>query len=49
MVGNVVALRGVLENYSTAFEKTLVQILPDADHQTVHAIAISKGLRFLLN
>ena len=49
MVGNVVALRGVLENYPTAFEKTLVQILPDEDHHTLHGIAISRGLRFLLN
>jgi predicted alpha/beta superfamily hydrolase len=49
MVGNVVSLKGVLENYPTAFEKTLVQILPDEDHHTLHAIAISKGLRFLLN
>ena len=49
MVGNVVALRGVLENYPTAFEKTLVQILPDEDHHTLHGIAITRGLRFLLN
>jgi hypothetical protein len=48
MVGNVVALRGVLDNYPTAFEKTLVQILPDEDHHTLHGIAISRGLRFLL-
>jgi predicted alpha/beta superfamily hydrolase len=31
-VGNVVALRGVLENYPAAFDKTTVQILPDEDH-----------------
>jgi predicted alpha/beta superfamily hydrolase len=49
MVGNVVALRAVLENYPTAFEKTLVRILPDEDHHTLHGIAISRGLRFLLN
>ena len=49
MVGNVVGLRGVLDNYPAAFDKSLVQILPDEDHHTLHGIAISKGLRFLLN
>jgi predicted alpha/beta superfamily hydrolase len=49
MVGNVVALRGVLENYPTAFDKTLVQILPDEDHHTLQGTSISRGLRFLLN
>jgi predicted alpha/beta superfamily hydrolase len=49
MVGNVVALKGVLDNYPTAFEKTSVQILPDEDHHTLHGTALSRGLRFLLN
>lgn len=49
MVGNVVALRGVLENYPAAFEKTTVQILPDEDHHTLHGTSISRGLRFLLS
>ena len=50
MVGNVVALRGVLDNYPAAFEKkTSVQILTDEDHHTLHVTALSRGLRFLLN
>jgi len=48
MVGNVVSLQGVLENYPAAFDKTLVQILPDEDHHTLQGISISRGLRFLL-
>jgi predicted alpha/beta superfamily hydrolase len=48
MVGNVVSLQGVLENYPTAFDKTLVKILPDEDHHTLHGTSISRGLRFLL-
>jgi hypothetical protein len=49
MVGNVVSLKGVLDNYPMAFEKTLVQVLPDEDHHTLHGTAISRGLRLLLN
>lgn len=49
MVGNVVSLKGVLDNFPTAFEKILVQVLPDEDHHTLHGSAISRGLRFLLN
>jgi predicted alpha/beta superfamily hydrolase len=48
MVGNVVALKGVLENYPAAFEKTSVEILPNDDHHTLQGVSISKGLRFLL-
>ena len=48
MVGNVVSLRGVLENYPAALDKTLVQILPDEDHHTLQGTSISRGLRFLL-
>jgi predicted alpha/beta superfamily hydrolase len=49
MVGNVVSLKGVIDNYPAAFEKTLVQVLPDEDHHTLHGTAISRGLRFLLS
>lgn len=49
MVANVVGLRGVLDNYQTAFEKTTIQVLPDEDHHTLHGMAISRGLRFLLS
>jgi predicted alpha/beta superfamily hydrolase len=49
MVGNVVSLKGVLDDCPAAFEKTTVQILPDEDHHTLQGVSITNGLRFLLN
>ncbi len=48
MVGNVTALKNLLAGYPHAFDARLIQILPDEDHHTVQAIALSRGLRFLL-
>ncbi|MBS0580655.1 MAG: alpha/beta hydrolase [Proteobacteria bacterium] len=49
MVGDVIALKGVLENYPNAFEKNLIQVLPEEDHHTLQGTALSRGLRFLLS
>ena len=48
MVGNVTAFKELLASYAHAFDACLIQVLPDEDHHTVQAIALSRGLRFLL-
>lgn len=47
MVGNVTALRAILDAHPQAFASTHIEIMPNEDHFTLHGRAISRGLRFL--